>query len=67
METRFLTLALASALVFLDLNGIRITDPEGTLYPLTMAVARGEKGTSEIAQTFRRLTKQIDRPSGSLT
>ena len=49
--------ALASALVFLDLNGIRLTDPEGTLYPLMMAVARGEKGKSEIAQTFRELSE----------
>ena len=49
--------ALASALMFLDLNGIQITDPEGTLYPLMMAVARGEKGKSEIAYTLRELSE----------
>ena len=49
--------ALASALVFLDLNGIRIGDPDGTLYPLMMAVARGEKGKSEIAYALRELSE----------
>ena len=49
--------ALASALVFLDLNGIRITDPDGTLYPFMMAVARGEKGKPEIAYTLRELSE----------
>ena len=53
--------ALASALVFLDLNGIRITDPKGTLYPLMMAVARGEKGKSEIAYTLRELSEPRNR------
>ena len=36
--------ALAAALVFLDLNGVQLSDHEGRLYPLMMAVARGEKG-----------------------
>ena len=49
--------ALASALVFLDLNGIGITDSERTLYPLMVAVARGEKGKSEIAYTLRELSE----------
>ena len=49
--------ALASALVFLDLNGVRVTDPEGALYPLMMAVARGEKDKSEIAHTLRELSE----------
>lgn len=49
--------ALASALVFLDLNGIRISDPDGTLYPLMMAVARGDKGKSEIAYILRELSE----------
>ncbi|MCY4374020.1 MAG: hypothetical protein OXC31_09600 [Spirochaetaceae bacterium] len=48
---------MASALVVLDLNGIRITDPEGTLYPLMMAVARGEKGKCEITYTLRELSE----------
>ena len=49
--------ALASALVFLDLNGIRISDPDGTLYPLMMAVARGEKVKAEIAYALRELSE----------
>ena len=44
--------ALASALVFLDLNGVQLSDPEGKLYALMMAVARGEKSKPEIAQMF---------------
>ncbi len=49
--------ALASALVSLDLNGIRITDPDEALYPLMMAVARGEKGKAEIAYTLHELSE----------
>ena len=48
--------ALASALVFLDLNGIQLEDPTGDLYTLMMGVARGEKGKAEIAATFRRMS-----------
>ncbi len=48
--------ALASALVFLDLNGVQLSDPEGKLYALMMAVARGEKRKPEIAQTLRELS-----------
>lgn len=33
---------LASALVFLDLNGVIMSDPEDKLYPLMMRVAKGE-------------------------
>lgn len=50
--------ALASALVFLDLNGIEIEDPNGKLYPLMMGVARGEKGKAEITTLLRELTKK---------
>ena len=49
--------ALAAALVFLDLNGIRITDPDRALYPLMMAVARGEKGKAKIAYTLHELSE----------
>lgn len=48
--------ALASALVFLDLNGIELEDPKGKLYMLMMEVARGEKGKSAIAATLRELS-----------
>ena len=50
--------ALASALVFLDLNGIRLEDPAGKLYMLMMGVARGEIGKAEIAAMFRELSEQ---------
>lgn len=42
-----------AALVFLDLNGIQIDAPKGSLYDLTMAVATGRAGKAEIAEFFR--------------
>jgi len=42
-----------AALVFLDLNGIETNAPKGSIYELTIAVARGEAGKSEIAAFFR--------------
>jgi len=42
-----------AALVFLDLNGIEIHAPEGSLYNLTISVATGQAGKSEIAEFFR--------------
>ncbi len=50
--------ALASALVFLDLNGVNISDPEERLYPMMMKVARGDAGKPLIAETFRNLADQ---------
>ena len=47
--------ALAAALVFLDLNGIEMDDSAGKLYELMMSVARGESGKMEIAEAFRDL------------
>ena len=55
-ETTFV--ALAAALVFLDLNGVRLSDHEGRLYPLMMAVARGEKDKAVIAHAFGELAGQ---------
>ena len=49
--------ALASALVFLDLNGITISDPEGTLYEMMMAVAQSNLNKPDIAATFRELAE----------
>lgn len=48
--------ALASALVFLELNGIELDDPNGGLYSLMMGVACGEIGKTEIAKVFRELS-----------
>ena len=51
--------ALVSALVFLDLNGVPISDPDDRLYPLMMSVASGEKQKGEIASVLRELEKGI--------
>ncbi len=45
--------ALASALVFLDLNGVSISDPEGKLYEMMMAVAESKLGKPDITKVFR--------------
>jgi len=42
-----------AALAFLDLNGIEIEAPRGSIYELTMSVAQGEMGKAEIAEFFR--------------
>ena len=49
--------ALAAALVFLDLNGVEIRDPKNELYPLMMRVARGKAGKTEVAEVFKRLAQ----------
>jgi death-on-curing protein len=49
---------LASALVFLDLNRVSVTDPGDTLYPLMMKVAKGESIRADIARTLRDLPRQ---------
>jgi len=46
---------LVAALVFLDLNGIEIDAPKGSLHDLTLRVATGQAGKGEIAAFFRRL------------
>jgi death-on-curing protein len=50
--------ALASALVFLSLNGIELNDPNEALYELMMNVSAKETGKAEIAAEFRRLYAQ---------
>ena len=47
---------LASALVFLDLNGIQLDDQEGKLYDLMMGVAKGATGKQEISRLLRELS-----------
>ncbi len=49
--------ALASALVFLDLNGIEIDDPEGELYEAMMLVAESRKDKSYLADILRKLAQ----------
>lgn len=52
--------ALASALVFLDLNGISLADPDDKLYPLMMPVASGRAQKPRIASVLRELTPDDD-------
>ena len=47
---------VVAALVFLDMNGIEINAPHGSLYDLTMSVATGQIGKGEIAEFFRSHT-----------
>lgn len=46
---------VVAALAFLDLNGIEIEAPQGSLHDLTMSVATGQIGKPEIAAFFRKL------------
>ena len=55
--------ALASALVFLSLNGVELEDPKGALYDLMMGVAGSGVGKQEIAATFRHLKGKRRRKS----
>jgi death-on-curing protein len=43
-----------AALIFLDFNDAELDVPEGRLYDLTMAVARGEMDKSQIAEFFKQ-------------
>ena len=49
--------ALASALVFLDLNGISLIDPEEKLYESMISLASGERNKAEFAEILRSLQK----------
>ncbi len=53
---------LAAALVYLDLNGIEVSDPKDGLYYLMMDVASGRKGKAEIAKALAKLSRK-GRPS----
>ena len=46
----------AAALVFLDLNGVEVNAPKGSIHDLTVTVATGQAGKAEIAEFFRRHT-----------
>ncbi len=46
---------LAAALVFLELNGISIVDPEGELYGAMIDIANKRLGKGGLAALFRRL------------
>ena len=47
--------ALASALVFLEMNGNTIDDPKDMLYDAIITLATGKVGKNEFAQILRNL------------
>lgn len=60
--------ALATALVFLDLNGIEVHDPKEQLYNLVVKVANGKAAKADISTELRNLglkrkTKKRSTPS----
>ncbi|NLA59812.1 MAG: type II toxin-antitoxin system death-on-curing family toxin [Firmicutes bacterium] len=56
--------ALACALVFLDMNGIGVDDPEGVLFDLTMRAASGLLEKPAIASELRRLARDTAAEHG---
>jgi death-on-curing protein len=48
---------LASALVFLELNGVRVMDPKEKLYESMIALAAGKRNKAEFAEILRSLQK----------
>jgi death-on-curing protein len=48
--------ALATALVFLEMNGISIDDPKGTLYETIMKMANSKLSKAEFADVLRGLS-----------
>ena len=52
--------ALASALVFLELNGVSIADPKGRLKAAMLAVASGTFDKIQLAALFRALPRAND-------
>ena len=56
-----------SALVFLDLNGIEIDAPKGSLYDLTLSVATGQAGKVAKSRSFSAPTLSEFFPASPLT
>lgn len=46
---------LVTALLFLQVNGFILADPDGILYDTTMAVAEGKLAKAELAEVLRGL------------
>lgn len=49
--------ALATALVFLEINGVSLSDPRGSLLPAMLSLEKGKLGKKELADIFRALPK----------
>ena len=52
--------ALATALVFLDMNGYDFDSPEDEIYRIMMAVAENKMNKAELTKKFLRYAKQRD-------
>ena len=50
--------ALASALVFLELNGITVSDPEGRLYDAMLSLTSGGMGKEEFVKILKGLEQE---------
>ena len=50
---------LVAALVFLELNGVTLSDPKGRLYEATVAMAAGKLKKGKLATILRRLSKKL--------
>jgi death-on-curing protein len=50
--------ALASALVFLEINGISLLDPRGRLKDAMLGMASSKMGKEEFARLLRKLPRQ---------
>ena len=48
--------AVVTALVFLEFNGIDINDPKGLLHDAMMNISKGEVGKKQIEEIFRKLS-----------
>lgn len=51
--------AIVTAMLFLDLNGYRMTADDGQLYLFTMSLAAGEIDETGAAQFFRDFTQPV--------
>ena len=49
--------ALASALVFLKINGYKMLDPDGRLYDMLIDIANRTSDKSDLAELLRSLPK----------
>ena len=55
--------ALLAALVFLDLNGVAVADPDGRLYAAMIGVAEGKVDKKGLTARLRELTVQPRSPT----
>jgi death-on-curing protein len=49
---------LAASLVFLELNGVTVSDPKGRLYEAMMVIASGKLSKGKLTTVLRGLTKR---------